>query len=78
MAAITISKNLHWRHFDVTQAFLKGTIDEDVYIEQPEGFEQHNCKSKVYKLKKRLYGLKQAARQWNLAWRETMRTLNFK
>ena len=77
MAAITMSKQLHWRHFDVTQAFLKGSIDEDIFIEQPEGFIQDN-KSKVYKLKKSLYGLKQAARQWNIAWRGMMQTLNFK
>ena len=49
---------------DVKTSFLIGNIDEEVYIEQPEGFVTHGDKSHVCKLKKALYGLKQAPRVW--------------
>eukprot|EP00253_Pinus_taeda_P027278 PITA_27278 len=48
---------------DVKTAFWNGVIEE-VYIEQPEGFETHEKKSHVCKLKKALYGLKQEPRAW--------------
>ena len=45
---------------DVKTAFLHGSIKEEVYVEQPEGFEIHDQESHVCRLKKALYGLKQA------------------
>nr|GEY38848.1 retrovirus-related Pol polyprotein from transposon TNT 1-94 [Tanacetum cinerariifolium] len=47
---------------DVKTAFLHGTLKEDVYVCQPEGFIDADHRSHVYKLKKALYGLKQAPR----------------
>eukprot|EP00253_Pinus_taeda_P004219 PITA_04219 len=43
---------------------LHGSIKEEVYVEQPEGFEIHNRESHVCRLKKALYALKQAPRAW--------------
>ena len=49
---------------DVKSAFLNGYIDEEVYVEQPQGYEVPRQEHKVYKMKKELYGLKQAPRYW--------------
>eukprot|EP00253_Pinus_taeda_P001657 PITA_01657 len=49
---------------DVKTAFLNGFIQEEVYIEQPQGFEVHGKESHLCRLKKALYGLKQAPRVW--------------
>nr|GEZ03464.1 retrovirus-related Pol polyprotein from transposon TNT 1-94 [Tanacetum cinerariifolium] len=48
----------------VKTAFLHGSLKEDVYVCQPEGFIDTDHPSHVYKLKKALYGLKQALRAW--------------
>ena len=48
---------------DDKSAFLNGIINEEVYVEQPSGFEDHQHPNHVYKLKKALYGLKQAPRK---------------
>ncbi|GKB51339.1 retrovirus-related pol polyprotein from transposon TNT 1-94 [Tanacetum coccineum] len=49
---------------DVKTAFLHGTLKEDVYMYQPEGFIDADHPSDVYKLKNALYGLKQAPKAW--------------
>ena len=49
---------------DVKTTFLDGIIEEEVYIEQPQGFEVNGKESHVCKLKKSLYELKQAPRAW--------------
>nr|GEZ39907.1 hypothetical protein [Tanacetum cinerariifolium] len=49
---------------DVKTVFLHGSLKEDVYVYQPEGFIDADHPSHVFKLKKALYGLKQAPRAW--------------
>ena len=49
---------------DVKTTFLNGVVEEEVYVEQPLGFETHDRESHVCRLKKALYGLKQAPKTW--------------
>ena len=49
---------------DVKTSFLHGSIKEEVYVEQPLGFEDRDRDTHVCRLKKALYGLKQAPRAW--------------
>jgi hypothetical protein len=53
-------KNFKVYQMDIKLTFLNGDIDEDVYVEQPEGFSLTDNHDYVCKLKKALYGLKQA------------------
>jgi hypothetical protein len=63
---IDLTAKMKWKlhQMDVKTTFLNGVIEEEVYIEQPQGFEVEDRKSHVCKLKKPLYGLKQAPRVW--------------
>jgi hypothetical protein len=49
---------------DVKTTFLNGAIEEEVYIEQPQGFEVHSRDTHMCRLNKYLYGLKQSPRAW--------------
>nr|GEW01990.1 B3 domain-containing protein At1g49475-like [Tanacetum cinerariifolium] len=50
---------------DVKTAFLNGRLDEDIYMEQPEGYVDPKYPNGVCKLQRAIFGLKQASRQWN-------------
>jgi hypothetical protein len=63
---------------DVKSAFLNGPINEEVYVEQPPGFEDSEYPYHVYKLSKALYGLKQAPRAWYECLRDFLITNGFK
>jgi len=49
---------------NMKSAFLNAIVNEEIFVSQPPGFEDHQYPHHVYKLKKALYGLKQAPRQW--------------
>ena len=50
---------------DVKIAFLNGDLEEEIYMDQSEGFVEPRQESKVCKLTKSLYGLKQVPKQWH-------------
>uniref|UniRef100_A0A5S6Q667 Reverse transcriptase Ty1/copia-type domain-containing protein n=1 Tax=Trichuris muris TaxID=70415 RepID=A0A5S6Q667_TRIMR len=56
-------EKLKFRQFDVKTAFLYGTLEEEVYVKQLEGFEDGT--NRVCRLNRSLYGLKQSPRCWN-------------
>eukprot|EP00253_Pinus_taeda_P025872 PITA_25872 len=56
--------DLELQQLDVKTAFLHGDLDEEIYMEQLEGFVQHRNEKFFCRLKKSLYGLKQSPRQW--------------
>jgi hypothetical protein len=63
---IALAAKMKWKlhQMDVKTAFLNDVIEEEVYIEQTQGFEVKDRKTHVFKLKKSLYGLKQYPRAW--------------
>lgn len=61
LLSIAARRDLELRQYDVPQAFTQAGLDEDVYMEMPEGFEVEGM---VCHLKKSLYGLKQSPRNW--------------
>jgi hypothetical protein len=62
--ALVAHFDLELHQMDVKTAFLNGDIEEDIYMIQPENFVLGDSKSMVCKLKRSIYGLKQASRQW--------------
>ncbi|CAI7887105.1 unnamed protein product [Closterium sp. NIES-53] len=63
------------KQMDVTITFLNGVLEEEIFMAQPEGFDDGS--GRVLKLKKALYGLKQAPRQWYLKLRGVLEEIGF-
>ncbi|GJW59596.1 zinc finger, CCHC-type containing protein [Tanacetum coccineum] len=66
LLALTAIHDLVIHQIDVKTAFLNGNLNEEIYMKQPEGFVMPGHESKVCKLNKSLYGLKQTPKQWHL------------
>nr|GFA59860.1 retrovirus-related Pol polyprotein from transposon TNT 1-94 [Tanacetum cinerariifolium] len=60
----TQEEGIDYDEMDVKNAFLYGTIDEEVYVMQPPGFQDPEFLARVYKVEKAMYGLHQAPRAW--------------
>ncbi len=63
--AIAATKDLDMLQLDIKTAFLNGDLDEEIYMIQPEGFITPGRENDVCRLKKSIYGLKQASRAWS-------------
>lgn len=64
LLSLAVCNNLHVHQMDCSSAFLNGLLDEEIYMKQPESFQDGS--KMVCKLNKAIYGLKQAPRQWFL------------
>ena len=62
---------------DVKMAFLNGNLEEEVYMKQLGGFSSSEGEQLVCELKKSIYGLKQASRQWYLKFHEIIASFGF-
>ncbi|KAK1606785.1 hypothetical protein QYE76_030467 [Lolium multiflorum] len=62
--SLAVSRGWCLRQVDVSNAFLHGFLNEDVYMQQPPGFEDARYPSHVCKLQRSIYGLKQSPRAW--------------
>ena len=62
---------------DVKTTFLNGDLEEEVCMKQPEGFSSREGEHLVCKLKKSIYGLKQASRTWNYKFHRVVTSFGF-
>ena len=70
--------DLELHQMDVKTAFLNEDIEESIYMVQPENFESKDSKHLVCRLKKSIYGLKQASRQWYRKFDQVVTSFGFK
>jgi len=70
--AIVAYMDLELYKMDVRTAFLNGEQNEEICMDQPLGFEAKGQERKVCKLKRSIYGLKQASRQWNFKFHQAI------
>jgi histone deacetylase 1/2 len=76
--SLAVSGGRSLRQLDVSNAFLHGHLEKDVYMKQPLGYEDKNFPGYVCKLDKALYGLKQAPRAWYSRLGTKLQMLGFK
>ena len=77
LLSLATSYGLIIHQMDVKTAFLNGELDEEIYMDQPDGFVVKGQESKVCRLLKSLYGLKQAPKQWHEKFDRTLTSVGF-
>ena len=75
--ALVAHYDLELHQMDVKTAFLNGDLEENVYMAQLKGFVVEGKEHMGYRLKKSIYGLKQASRQWYLKFDSTIKKFGF-
>ena len=77
LLSLAASYGLIVHQMDVKTAFLNGELEEEIYMDQPDGFVVKGEEKKVCKLLKSLYGLKQAPKQWHEKFDRTLTSVGF-
>ena len=75
--ALVAHYDLKLHQMDVKTTFLNGNLSEDIYMRQVKEFEEKGKKNLVFKLRKSIYGLKQAFPQWYIKFHNTITTFGF-
>ncbi|EOY21344.1 Cysteine-rich RLK (RECEPTOR-like protein kinase) 8, putative [Theobroma cacao] len=75
MMALVVHFELEFHQMDMKTTFLNGNLDKEDYMVQFEGFQESSSENLVCRLKKSLYGLKQAYRQWYLKFDEIVTSM---
>ena len=77
LLAVAASLDYEIWQMDVKTAFLNGNLNEDIYMQQPEGFKTKGKEHMVCKLQRSIYGLKQASRSWNIKFDQAITSFGF-
>jgi hypothetical protein len=77
LLALAAQEGWHVHHMDVKSVFLNGDLKEEVYVHQLLRFAIPGKESKVLRLRKALYGLRQAPRAWNAKLDSTLKEMGF-
>ena len=76
--AFAVQHNMFIHQMDVVSAFLHSSLQEDIYMQQPDGYVKAGKEKLVCKLKMSLYGLKQSPRCWNTVLNDYLKSIEFK
>jgi hypothetical protein len=76
--SLVVVEDLHLEQLDVKTTFLHGDLEEEIYMQQLQRYEVKGKEILVCRLKKRLYGLKKAPRQWYLKFNKFMTKDDFR
>ena len=77
LLAYAVQNDMLIHQMDVVTAFLNGTLEEEIYMSQPDGYIKSGEEHLVCRLKKSIYGLKQSPRCWNQAFSEYLKSIDF-
>jgi hypothetical protein len=77
LLSVAASYGLIIHQMDFKTTFLNGELEEEIYMDQPDGFIANGQENKVCKLLKSLYGLKQAPKQWHEKFDNTLTSMGF-
>ena len=77
LLAVTASLDYEIWKMDVKTTFLNGSLDEDIYMQQPKGFIARGQEHMACKLQRSIYGLKQASRTWNIRFDQAITLYDF-
>ena len=77
LLAVAASLDYEIWQMDVKTAFLNGNLNEDIYMQQPEGFKAKGKEHMVCKLQRSIYGLRQASRSWNIRFDQAITSFGF-
>ena len=78
IVAIANQLDLELHQMDVATAFLNGSLKEEIFMRQPEGYAEKNKENPTCKLQKSIYGLKQASRCWFNTMHSFLKELEYK